>query len=90
MVAEEIEGRNTVATVNGVRVNSWRDCIMVSLLSDEFFPRGEGGEVDGLAYPLHRPTCKVPSCLVTVIVDSVCRGKGSFPGCRYLMESLSS
>jgi hypothetical protein len=43
MVAEEIEGRNTVATVNGVRVNFWRDCIMVSLLSDEFFPRGEGG-----------------------------------------------
>jgi hypothetical protein len=42
MVAEEIVVRNTAATVNGVRVNSWRDSIMVSLLSDEFFPRGEG------------------------------------------------
>jgi hypothetical protein len=33
---------------------------MMSLLGVMVFPR-EGGEVDGLAYPLHRPTTN--SCL---------------------------
>jgi hypothetical protein len=36
------------------------------------------------------PTCKGPFGFVTVIVGCVCRGKGSFPGCCYLMEDLSS
>jgi hypothetical protein len=58
--------------------------------------------VDGVAYHLHRPTAH--SCLlrghgilvrhhpvfVVVIVGDVCRGKGSFPGCHYLIEDLSS
>jgi hypothetical protein len=40
--------------VDDAQVGSWRNCFVVSLLSDDAFPRG--GEVDGLAYPLHRPT----------------------------------
>jgi hypothetical protein len=42
--------------VDNARVNSWRDCIVVSLPSDDAFPHGGRGEVDGLAYPLHWPT----------------------------------
>jgi hypothetical protein len=45
--------------VDDVGVGSWRDCFVVALLSDDAFPRG--GEVIGLAYPLHRPTAH--SCL---------------------------
>jgi hypothetical protein len=36
------------------------------------------------------PTCKAPPGLVMVVVGGACQGKGSFPGCRYLMEGLSS
>jgi hypothetical protein len=33
--------------VDNVRVSSWRDCFVVSLLGDDAFPRGGGrGEVD--------------------------------------------
>jgi hypothetical protein len=34
--------------------------------------------------------CEAPSGLVAVVVGDVCRGKGSFPGCCYWLEDLSS
>jgi hypothetical protein len=61
-----------------------------------------GDEVDSLPYPPAlaygsqppiegtRPTYKVSSGPVVVMVGGVYRGKGSFPKCCYLMEDLSS
>jgi hypothetical protein len=36
------------------------------------------------------PSCKTTSGLIMVMVGDVCRGKGSFSGCHYLMEDLFS
>jgi hypothetical protein len=62
-------------------------------------PSHVGVEVDGLAYPLHRPmACSCSrgdrAYLLGVILSCHCSrwcclsGEGKLPGCRYLMESL--